>query len=261
VSARTVKFFADGVIEAGTASLLAPYTDQPHTCGLPVWGRDELAAAAAAFDADGFRLHIHAIGDAGVRNALDAIEHVISVNGMSDRRPVIAHVQLVDPADVSRFAQLGVIANVEPLWAQLDPLQRDLTMPRLGEARATLQYPFGSLVATGAVLSMGSDWPVSSHRPLDGLAIAVTRQTADGHPGQGWLPHERLAPETAISAYTAGSAYQSYEEGQRGVLTMGARADLTWLARDPLATPARDWPSIAVQGTWLGGARSGGIPA
>jgi predicted amidohydrolase YtcJ len=253
VSARTVKFFADGVVEAGTAALLEPYTDRPHSCGLPVWSSDELSAAAAAFDADGFRLHIHAIGDAGVRNALDAVEHVARVNGPSGRRPVIAHTQLVDPVDLPRFAALGVIANVEPLWAQLDPLQRDLTMPRLGAARSTLQYPFASLVASGAVLSMGSDWPVSSHRPLDGLAVAVTRQTADGHPAQGWLPHERLAPETALSAYTAGSAYQSFEEGQRGTIAVGARADLVWLARDPLATPAVEWPSIAVLGTWLGG--------
>jgi predicted amidohydrolase YtcJ len=261
VSARTVKFFADGVIEAGTAAMLAPYTDRPHSCGLPVWDHDELAAAAAAFDADGFRLHIHAIGDAGVRNALDALEHVARVNGPSERRPVIAHSQLIDPADLPRFAQLGVIANVEPLWAQLDPLQLDLTMPRLGAARSTLQYPFGSLVATGAVLSMGSDWPVSSHRPLDGLAVAVTRQTSEGEPAQGWLPHERLAPQTALSAYTAGSAYQSFEEGRRGVLSVGARADLVWLGRDPLATPARDWPSITVRGTWLGGARTAGAAA
>ena len=261
VSARTVKFFADGVIEAGTAAMLAPYTDRPHSCGLPVWSHDELAAAAAAFDADGFRLHIHAIGDAGVRNALDAVEHVAGVNGPSDRRPVIAHSQLIDPADLPRFAQLGVIANVEPLWAQLDPLQLDLTMPRLGAARSTWQYPFGSLVATEAVLSMGSDWPVSSHRPLDGLAVAVTRQTPGGEPAQGWLPHERLAPETALSAYTAGSAYQSFEEGQRGMLSVGARADLVWLARDPLATRARDWPAITVRGTWLGGARTAGAAA
>jgi predicted amidohydrolase YtcJ len=261
VSARTVKFFADGVIENGTGALLEPYTDRPHTCGLPVWSGDELAAAAAAFDADGFRLHIHAIGDAGVRTALDAIEHVARVNGDRDRRPVIAHNQLIDPADVPRFAQLGVIANVEPLWAQLDPLQRELTMPRLGEARSTLQYPLGSLVATGAVLSMGSDWPVSSHRPLDGLAVAVTRQTADGRPAQGWLPHERLAPETALAAYTSGTAYQSFEQDHRGTLRVGARADLVWLARDLLVTPAAEWPSVSVRGTWLGGQRTAGAAA
>ena len=154
-----------------------------------------------------------------------------------------------------------MIANVEPLWAQLDPLQLDLTMPRLGAGRSSLQYPFASLVASGAVLSMGSDWPVSSHRPLDGLAVAVTRQTPDGRPSQGWLPHERLAPETALSAYTAGSAYQSFEEGQRGTLSVGARADLVWLARDPLAIPARDWPSVVVRGTWRGGTRTGGAVA
>ena len=261
VSARTVKFFADGVVEAGTAAMLAPYTDRPHSCGLPVWGRDELAAAAAAFDADGFRLHIHAIGDAGVRNALDAVEHVARVNGPSDRRPVIAHTQLVDPADVPRFAQLGVIANVEPLWAQLDPLQVDLTMPRLGAARSRLAVP---------VRVPRRD----RCRALDGQRLAgqlpppARRAGRRGDPAdprtasppQGWLPHERLAPETALSAYTAGSAYQSFEEGQRGVLGVGARADLVWLARDPLATPALDWPSLAVRGTWLGGISARPVP-
>lgn len=253
VSAGTVKFFADGVVEAGSAAMLTPYLDMPHSCGLPVWAPDELAAAAAAFDADGFRLHIHAIGDAAVRGALDAVEHVARVNGPGDRRPVVAHVQVVDPADLPRFAALGVVANVEPLWAQLDPLQVDLTGPRIGVERAARQYPFGSLLAGGGVLSMGSDWPVSSHRPLDGLAVAVTRQTAAGHPDGGWLPAERLAPTSALSAYTAGSAYQSFEEDRRGTLAVGRRADLVWLSADPLATPPREWPALRVRRTWLGG--------
>jgi predicted amidohydrolase YtcJ len=253
VSARTVKFFADGIIEAGTAALLEPYTDAPHTCGLPVWAPDELAAAAAAFDADGFRLHIHAIGDGGIRSALDAIEHVAAVNGPRDRRPVIAHVQLVDPADVPRFAALGVIANVEPLWAQRDAVQRELTEPRLGPVRSARQYPLASLVASGATLSMGSDWPVSSYRPLDGLAVAVTRQGSAGDPPGGWLPHERLPVATALAAYTSGSAYQSFEEVSRGTVAVGKRADLVWLAEDPTARPAVDWPRIEVRRTWLGG--------
>lgn len=258
VSARTVKFFADGVVEAGTAAMLAPYDDAPHSCGLPVWGGEELAAAAAAFDADGFRLHIHAIGDAGVRTALDAVEHVRQVNGPGPRRPVVAHLQVVDPADLGRFAELGVVANVEPLWAQLDPLQVDLTIPRIGAARATLQYPFASIVASGAVLSMGSDWPVSSHRPLEGLTVALTRQTTDAHPAGGWLPHERLGPATALSAYTAGPAYQSFEERDRGSLAPGKRADLVWLSADPLATEPAGWAGLAVRGTWLGGVRTAG---
>ena len=169
VSARTVKFFADGVVEAGTAALLAPYTDRPHSCGLPVWSRDELAAAAAAFDADGFRLHIHAIGDAGVRNALDAIEHVARVNGVSARRPVIAHTQLVDPVDLPRFAALGVIANVEPLWAQLDPLQL------ISRCRA-----WGPLVRRCNIRSRPSSRPVRCSR------WAATGRSARTGRSTGW---------------------------------------------------------------------------
>jgi hypothetical protein len=253
VSARTVKFFADGVVEAGTAALLGPYDDAPHSCGLPVWGAAELAAAAAAFDADGFQLHIHAIGDAAVRAALDAVEHVASVNGPRDRRPVVAHTQLVDPADLGRFAALGVVANFEPLWTQLDPVQTELTLPRLGPGRGARQYPMASLLRSGAVLSMGSDWPVSSCRPLEGLPMAVTRQTASGRPPEGWVPAERIPPEAALAAYTTGVAYQAFEEDRWGTVAPGRRADLVWLDRDPLAVPAPDWPSLQVRGTWLAG--------
>jgi predicted amidohydrolase YtcJ len=253
VSARTVKFFADGVVEAGTAALLEPYDDAPHTCGLPVWEPRELAEAAAAFDADGFQLHIHAIGDAGVRAALDAVEHATRVNGPWDRRAVVAHTQLVDPADLPRFADLGVIANFEPLWTQLDPVQTDLTLPRIGPERGARQYPMASLLRSGAVLSMGSDWPVSSCRPLEGLPVAVTRQTASGRPAGGWVPEERLPPEAALAAYTAGVAYQAFEQDSWGTVAVGRRADLVRLDRDPLALAAAEWPEVRVLGTWLAG--------
>jgi predicted amidohydrolase YtcJ len=256
VSARSVKFFADGVIEAGTAALLEPYDDAPHTCGLPVWEPDELAAAAAAFDADGFQLHIHAIGDAGVRAALDAVEHATRSNGPRDRRPVVAHTQLVDAADLPRFAELGIIANFEPLWTQLDPVQTDLTLPRIGPARGGRQYPMASLLRSGAVLSMGSDWPVSSCRPLEGLPVAVTRQTAAGEPAGGWAPTERLPPEAALAAYTAGVAFQAFEQHQWGTVAPGRRADLVWLERDPLGVGAAEWPGLRVLGTWLAGRRT-----
>ncbi|MGH8970739.1 MAG: amidohydrolase [Actinomycetes bacterium] len=253
VTVRTVKFFADGVVEAGTAAMLEPYDDAPHSCGLPVWEPRELAAAAAAFDADGFQLHIHAIGDAGVRAALDAVQHTGHTNGPRDRRAVVAHTQIVDPVDLPRFAALGVVANFEPLWAQLDPLQTALTLPRIGDRRGRLQYPMASLVASGAVLSMGSDWPVSSHRPLEGLAVAVTRQTADGEPAGGWLPGQRLPVPAALSAYTLGTAYQAFEEHEWGTVVPGKRADLVWLDADPYHVDPADWPGLAVRGTWLGG--------
>ncbi len=256
VGVRTVKFFADGVIEAGTAALLEPYDDAPHSCGLPVWEPRELAAAAAAFDADGFQCHIHAIGDAGIRAALDAVEHVTRTNGPRDRRPVIAHTQLVDPLDLPRFAALGVVANLEPLWAQLDPLQTDLTLPRIGPVRGRLQYPMASLLRSGAVLSMGSDWPVSSHRPLEGLPVAVTRQTGLGEPVDGWVPDERIPAAAALSAYTAGVAYQAGEEHLWGTVTVGSRADLVWLSADLMDVSPAEWARIRVEGTWLGGRRT-----
>src|SRR3954469_417461 len=130
LTANTVKFFADGVIENETGALLAPYCGSLHNHGMQVW--DNLADAARAVDELGFQIHIHAIGDAAARQALDAIEHVVATNGPRDRRPVIAHAQLVDDADIDRFAALDVIPNMQPLWAQLDPLMVELTIPRLG---------------------------------------------------------------------------------------------------------------------------------
>ncbi|MDQ1603089.1 MAG: hypothetical protein QOE01_934 [Actinomycetota bacterium] len=256
VSARTVKFFADGIVEVRSAAMIDPYTDAPHTCGLPVWDPRELAEAVAAVDADGFQVHIHAIGDAGVRAALDAVAHASAVNGPRDRRPVLAHVQLVDRADLPRFAQLGVIANFEPLWAQLDAAQTEQTLPLIGDERGRLQYPMGDLLTRGGVLSMGSDWPVSSYRPLEGLAVAVTRQTEDGEPAGGWLPEQRLPAAAALSAYTLGTAYQAFEDHLWGTVSPGKRADLVWLSRDPYAVPAPEWPAIEVRGTWLGGVRT-----
>jgi predicted amidohydrolase YtcJ len=258
LSARTVKLFTDGVIEAGTAALLEPYEDAPHTCGLPVWELAELAEAVSAFDADGFQVHLHAIGDAGIRASLDAIERARRDHGPRDRRPVITHVQLVDPADLPRFAALDVIANFQPLWARLDACQTKLTIPRIGEARARLQYPMGSLHRSGAVLSTGSDWPVSSLRPLECLAVGVTRRSSHGEPPGGWLPDERLAPAAILDAATVGVAYQAFAEDDRGTLEVGRRADLVWVEADPHAVEPGVWGDLAVLGTWCGGRRTHG---
>ncbi len=254
VRADTIKFFADGVIEAGTGYLLEPYEDAAHTCGLPNWSADGLKEAVRAFDADGFQIHIHAIGDAGVRMALDAIEHAAARNGRRDRRPVIAHTQLVHPADHQRFAALGVVANFEPLWACLDDSQVDLTFPRLGPTRSALQYPIGTLARSGARVSFGSDWPVSSHRPLDGLAVAVTRRNALGQPVDGWLPDERLPILQAIHAYTAGTAYQAFDD-DADALRVGARADLVVLDRDITSIAGDEVPGASVDETWVNGVR------
>ncbi|MBI5089665.1 MAG: amidohydrolase, partial [Actinobacteria bacterium] len=231
LTADTVKFFADGVIEAGTGFLLEPYEGMPGCCGLPNWSPEGLQEAVRAFDADGFQIHVHAIGDGGVRMALDAIEHANRLNGPRDRRPVIAHTQLVHPDDHPRFAELGVIANFEPLWACLDPSQVELTQPRIGPARSALQYPIGSLQRAGARISFGSDWPVSSLTPVHGLAVAVTRQNEAGEPAAGWTPDERLPIADALAAYTSGTAYQAFDD-DRGTLDVGRPADFCVLETD-----------------------------
>ncbi len=252
LSAPTVKFFADGVLEAGTADLGQPYADDCCSHGIANWPHQDLAEAVTAFDGDGFGIHVHAIGDGAVRSALDAIARAEEVNGPRDRRAVIAHAQLVHPDDRERFRRHGVIANFQPLWAQRDRVMSALTEPRLGRERSAWQYPIGDLDRLGAI-SFGSDWPVSSMRPLDGLAVAVSRQTRDGQPPGGWLPEQRLSVDRAFAAYTEGVAYQAFEDSLTGRIAVGQRADLCLLDADPRTLPPSEWAGIAVLGTWSGG--------
>ena len=253
LTAQTVKFFADGVIENETGALLAPYCSALHNHGQRNWEGDALAEAARRVDELGLQIHIHAIGDAAVRQALDAIEYVVRHNGPRDRRPVIAHAQLVDDADIDRFAQLGVIPNMQPLWAQLDALMTVLTVPRIGAERADRQYRIRSIQDSGAPLAFGSDWPVSSGKPFDGIAVAVSRQTIEGEPDGGWTPDEILPIERALSAYTAGVAYQAFAENKWGRLEPGVSADLLWLGRDPRTTAALELPALDIRATYLRG--------
>jgi predicted amidohydrolase YtcJ len=254
LTARTVKFFVDGVIESGTASMLEPYTDCPHSHGLPNWEPGELRDAVAAFSVAGFQVHLHAIGDAAVRDTLDAIEASREVISAGDLRPVIAHLQVIDPADLPRLSALGVISCFQPLWAQPDPLQEVLTVPRIGPARAALQYPIHSVLAAGGAVSFGSDWPVTEVAPLVGLVTAVTRQTPEGEPADGWYPHERIGLREAFTAYTRGVAQQGFRD-DAGTLDVGAVADLVWLGIDPSRAEPSEIAAAPVVGTWRAGRR------
>ena len=254
VRVETIKFFADGIIETGTAAVIDEYSDHPKYHGIANWTRAGLREAVMAFDGDGFQIHIHAIGDAGIRNALDAIEATVTQHGHRDRRATIAHTQMVHPDDISRFATLGVIANFEPIWAQLNPVMVDLTIPRIGEKRGAWQYPIGTLVASGAKVSFGSDWPVTSLNPMEGIAVAVSRQTSDGDPPGGWLPDERIDLDTAIDLYTAAGAYQSFEEREVGRIAPGLRADLVLLGADLDRTAPVDLAAVPIEMVWIDGA-------
>ena len=234
--AKTVKFICDGALSAGTAALLDPYLDEPDSRGLLIWRDDELLDAMVYFDALGFQIHAHAIGDAAIRQALSAIEAMQAVNPHWDRRPVIAHAQLIHPDDLPRFAQLGVIANIQPLWTYLDPMNAELIEPRIGSARNNQQYQLKSLQESGARISYGSDWPVTDYKPL--LALAVPTHRTAPNSAIAWSPHEAISIEDSLVHYTEDAAYSNF--WNKGVFTVGADADLMILNKNPLKLAVSD---------------------
>ncbi|MGW1810751.1 amidohydrolase [Streptomyces sp. NPDC002078] len=255
--AGSVKLMLDGVAENGTAALLDPYLDR---CGCATGNRgksfldpEQLPKFVTELDALGFQCHFHALGDRAVRDALDAIEAARAANGPSDTRPHLAHLQVVQPDDVPRFARLGATANIQPLWAAHEPQMDELTIPFLGPERAAWQYPFGALLRSGARLAAGSDWPVSSPDPLQGIHVAVNR-VEPGGTGPVFLPQERLGLADALTAYTAGSAYVNHLD-DTGRVAVGALADLVVLDRDPFAGPPEAIAETAVALTYVGGER------
>ena len=236
--ASTVKLMLDGVLENFTGALLEPYLDAAgratDNAGIDFIDPARLAREIApALDAAGFQLHFHAIGDRAVRSALDAVAAVRRANGPRDRRPHVAHLQVVHPADIPRFAALGVGATMQPIWAAYEAQMRDLTIPYLGPERSSWQYPFRSLERAGARLVGGSDWSVSTPNVLQEVEVAVNR-VAPGSRGvePPFLPDERLDLASALAAFTIGAAWANRLEAETGTLERGKLADLVVLDRD-----------------------------
>jgi len=230
--ANAVKIFADGVIEARTAAMLEPYLDKPGDLGKANWEAEELKKVVTALDSTGFQVHIHAIGDRGIRMALDAYEAARRKNGSRDSRHHIAHLELIDPDDIPRFRQLGVIANFQPLWAYADSYITELTEPALGPERSRWLYPIASVMKTGAVVACGSDWSVSSMNPLDAMQVAVTRRGLEDSTGAVWRPEELVDLPSMIAGYTINGAYVNFEEQETGSIEAGKAADLIVLDRN-----------------------------
>ena len=251
LTGNSVKIFVDGILEGGTAALLEKYCDCP-TNGISNWSKGELTELVLTIIQNGFQPHIHAIGDAGIRDALDALEVAKEKTGTT-QNAVIAHSQLISIDDRHRYKALGVIANFEPLWAQLSDEQEQLTIPRIGRERAALQYPIATMLGLGTTVSFGSDWPVTSGAPMHGISTAVTRQTPDGYPLDGWEPQERIELAQAINAYTFGVAQQAGESLVWGRLKPGFRADFVLFKENLSELSGLELADATVIGTWLGG--------
>jgi predicted amidohydrolase YtcJ len=252
LTVRAVKMYADGALGSRGAALLEPYADEPSNRGLLITPPEELEAIARAAAAAGFQPATHAIGDRANRLVLDAygrIEH--DIPGARALRPRIEHAQILDAADIPRFAALGVIASMQPTHCTSD-------MPwapvRLGPERVVEgAYVWHKLLDSGARLAAGSDFPVERPDPLLGFYAAVTRQTVAGEPAGGWAPDQRLTRDEALRAFTFDAAYAAHAERDLGSIEVGKLADFVVLSRDIMKVPAADIPTTTVLRTIIQG--------
>jgi hypothetical protein len=264
--ATTVKIMQDGVIEDFTAGVLEPYLGPGGTPtsnrGMSFVDPELLKASVIRLDAEGFQVHIHAIGERAVREGLDALQAARAANGANDHRHHIAHLQVVHPDDIPRFHELGVVANAQPLWATLEGQMVNLTIPFLGPERSGWQYPFATLVRSGARLAFGSDWSVSSPNPMWEMAIAVHRKeprryadmAGERATNEVFLPDERIDLATAIHAFTMGSAYVNHLDDVTGSIEVGKEADLVVVDRNLFDLSLDELADAKVQLTMVAGA-------
>lgn len=257
LQATAIKFWADGILESHTAKMLEPYTDEPENDGLLMVPRAELMAAVPALDAAGFQVHIHAIGDATVRYALDAFAAARKANGARDSRHLTAHTQIVHPDDITRFASLDVLAGFSPYWAYADAYVADINPPQIGEQRMGWMYPMRSIIDSGGRVVFGSDWTVSTADPLLGIETAVTRRDPEPAPGSiprpVFLPEQRISLDQAIAGYTIDAAYANFLDADTGSLQVGKYADLVVISDNLFALPAENISDAEVTATMIEG--------
>lgn len=241
LTSNRVKVFVDGVIESGTAAMLADYADKHGHRGDPIFDAESFAQTAIEIDRRGMQITVHAIGDAAVRIALDGYEAAQKANGKRDSRHRIEHIEMLDPADLPRFAKLGVIASYQPLHA---PQGETATTRSIGAARSPLAYAWAEMAKSGAVVAFSSDWPIVPVDPLLGIQVALTRV-----PHLPGLPDQRLSLHQVLAAFTRNGAYAGFAEHDTGRLAPGMLADLVVLSGDIEATPAEKIAALQVRMT------------
>ncbi len=252
VRVGSLKAFADGSLGSSTALFYEPFTSDPSTRGLPsdILQDGRLEQWALGADKAHLQLSIHAIGDSGNSRILDIFEKAVKENPAWDRRFRIEHAQHIHPKDFKRFAQLGVVASVQPYHAIDDGRWAE---KRIGHERCKTTYPFRSFLDNKVKLSFGSDWTVAPLNPLLGIYAAVTRRTTDGANPNGWFPEQKIRVEEAIEAYTINNAYAAFEENEKGSITPGKLADLVVLSENILTIDPVKIENASVDLTILGG--------
>jgi predicted amidohydrolase YtcJ len=228
---------------------LKPYADAPGQSGIGFLTDDQLQNQMSRAAMDGFQVAVHAIGDRANQMVLDAIQ-VESETYTGDRRWRIEHAQVIDPADLPRFGKFGTIASMQSTHETSD---RTMAEARLGANRLTGAYAWKSMLANGAKLAFGTDFPVEKPDPFATWAAAFTRQDADGQPQGGWQPQELITREQAWWAMTGAAAYAGFAEKQFGALAPGQRADFIVVDRDPTMASPTDLRATKVDETWIGG--------
>ena len=246
-----VKLYLDGALGSRGAWLLEDYADAPGERGLPLKSGTQLRNMMSRAAMAGFQPAVHAIGDAANREVLDAIAELRETYE-GDRRWRVEHAQIVDPADLPRFAQLDAIASVQPVHQTSDRLMAEA---RLGPDRLLGAYAWHSLIESGTPVAFGSDSPVEPVDVWSGIAAAVTRQGADGQPAGGWMPQERISRQQAFAGFTAAGAYAGKAEGRFGSLAEGEWADFLFVSADPLEIPDSEIRDLRVEQTWIAGVR------
>jgi predicted amidohydrolase YtcJ len=232
IEGGAVKTMLDGVVEAHTAAMLAPYSDDPTQSGKLFWDPGKYKANIADLDARGLQIFTHAIGDRAVRLGLDAYQNAAEVNKTKDARPRIEHIETISAVDVERFGKLGVIASMQPLHSYPDDDTLNIWARNVGPERASRPWVWRSIQEKGGALAFGSDWPVVTLNPWRGVQTAVTRQTSEGNPPGGFVPQQRLSLEDTIRAYTLGAAFAGRREKSEGSLEPGKLADFILLDQD-----------------------------
>ena len=249
----SVKIMQDGVMENYTAVMLEPYLTEDSTRGIPMLEPGFLKEAVSLLDAEGFQVHFHAIGDGAIRQSLDAVEEARTRNGDLGHRHHISHLQIIDPEDIPRFAELGVVANFQPLWAMADDYVVDLTIPFIGEERAQWMYPIKSVIDAGGKVAFGSDWSVSTANPFPQIETAITRVEAEKHSTEVLNPEQRITLEQAIEAFTINAAYVNHQEKLTGSIENGKLADLIVLDRNLFEIEPEEISETKVVLTLFGG--------